>query len=710
MSDEVPTPRSLTEDLKDEIRGSFAALRKSLEGFRPRKSQNRMIGFASTVLAQDGGVGACEAPTGVGKSLGYLTAGVPIALAHKKKLVLATGTVALQEQLLDQDLPLFNKATCYDAKVVLAKGRGRYACPRNIADLAGGQDAGGLFEGDDAMQDSASSWTFKPGPTETGLVERLFRGLESGKWDGDLDRPPEAIPDRMRPLLTTTRGGCSGRRCAYIEQCPFFLARKEIEHASIIVANHSLVLADLSMPAEDGSYGGVVLPPPSDCLYVFDEGHHLAERARDVGSAQYVMPSFGKRAQKLRSYIRASYQALDKEKIGKLSSNEGFSLMTELQEALASMESEIGAQWTPQADSKEEPMWVAPNGVIPAEWQMRASELARLSKKVESWLGSIRRGLLDASDLPKGAQETLPRELGAAIERVTGQRELWELWDRVDSPNAIPIARWITLDPKDSSLILHASSVSAAQFLEERLFNQAGAVLLTSATLGDMEALKRNTGMPKDAETVSLPSPFNLPENGTLRVPAMRTLPADREGHATEVAQWLDQNLDWEAGNLVIFTSRAKMKMVHERLSPEHQLRCKVQGSQAKSTLLKQHASDVEEGFGSTLFGLASFGEGLSLPGKLCTTVVVTQLPFAVPTDPVLSTYSQWLESKGRRPFDEISVPDATRVLIQYLGRLLRHEDDRGEVVILDRRLVDKRYGRTILEALPPFKRAIERT
>jgi ATP-dependent DNA helicase DinG len=189
----------------------------------------------------------------------------------------------------------------------------------------------------------------------------------------------------------------------------------------------------------------------------------------------------------------------------------------------------------------------------------------------------------------------------------------------------------------------------------------------------------------------------------------MATLPDAREAHAQEISDWLAAHLDWSAGNLVLFTSRAKLDRVLQQLPIEHVRKVRAQGSMGKAQLIAAHIADVDAGKGSTLFGLASFGEGLDLPGKWCETVVITQLPFAVPTDPVGATYAEWLESCGRNPFIEVTVPDATRLLIQYCGRLIRSETDTGRIVLLDRRVVLKRYGERMLRALPPFTRAIER-
>ncbi|MDN5924540.1 MAG: ATP-dependent DNA helicase DinG, partial [Xanthomonadales bacterium] len=204
-------------------------------------------------------------------------------------------------------------------------------------------------------------------------------------------------------------------------------------------------------------------------------------------------------------------------------------------------------------------------------------------------------------------------------------------------------------------------------------------------------------------------SPFDLSAQAQLHVPHMHVMPQERDAHADAVSDWLEQCLDWDAGNLVLFTSRRKMQHVLQRLPIAMVRKIRAQDSVNKSQLLAEHRAAIEAGKGSTLFGLASFGEGLDLPGKLCETVVITQLPFAVPTDPVSATYAEWLESLGRNPFLEVSVPEATRVLTQYCGRLIRNETDHGRIVLLDRRVVVKRYGERILNALPPFRRVIER-
>jgi len=337
--------------------------------------------------------------------------------------------------------------------------------------------------------------------------------------------------------------------------------------------------------------------------------------------------------------------------------------------------------------------------------------LSVYTDEIQRWLNAVRRAVVEMTD-GGPTQEALSRELGIALERLEKQARCWRSWAATDSDHAPPLARWVTLTG-DQQLVCHASAVSAGGMLGAVLWGNASGVVMTSATLsagGNFRGFADSVGLPDDAVCLSLPSPFDLASQARLEIPAMRTLPEAREAHAEEISEWLADNLDWDTGNLVLFTSRAKLDRVLQKLPIAHVRKVRAQGSLGKSQLVAEHCADIEAGKGSTLFGLASFGEGLDLPGKLCETVVITQLPFAVPTDPVGATYAEWLESRGRNPFLEVSVPEATRLLTQYCGRLIRNETDQGRIVLLDRRVILKRYGAGMLRALPPFQRVIERT
>jgi ATP-dependent DNA helicase DinG len=703
----------LADTTKDAIRAAYARLKDGLPGFRARASQGRMIAEVAKAFGQAGGVAVIEAPTGTGKSMAYLIAGVEVARFQKKKLLIATATVALQEQLVQRDIPLYLQLNGIEAKVALAKGRGRYLCPRNLALAANSiNDTAQLglagFDADLVL------WTKPPQPRDKQALAKLGATFERREWDGDMDSAPEPVSDLLRPMLTTSAGGCTNRKCAHFMNCPFFSARRAVEDAEIIVANQDLVLADLTMPGEntgngDPAWGGVILPRPDETLYVFDEGHHLPGKAIDRGAAEVYMNVTVRQLSRLGRQVHAAYSLTDKETLGKLSLDKGDEKLQELSDTLEELEKEIRLSWLPDP-SETEPMYRGSLGQLPDAWVAHAQVLSACTNDVQRWLAAVRRAVVEMTD-GGPTQEALSRELGIALERIDKQARCWRAWATSDPDDAPPMARWVTLGG-DQQLVCHASAVSAGGLLRSVLWGNASGVVLTSATLsagGNFRGFADAVGLPGDAVTVSLPSPFDLAAQARLEVPAMRTLPDAREAHAEEISEWLAEHLDWDAGNLVLFTSRVKLDRVLQKLPIAMVRKVRAQGSLGKSQLVAEHCADIEADKGSTLFGLASFGEGLDLPGKLCETVVITQLPFAVPTDPVGATYAEWLESRGRNPFIEVSIPEATRLLTQYCGRLIRAETDQGRIVLLDRRVVTKRYGSGMLKALPPFRRVIER-
>ena len=307
------------------------------------------------------------------------------------------------------------------------------------------------------------------------------------------------------------------------------------------------------------------------------------------------------------------------------------------------------------------------------------------------------------------AREKLQRSLGMALEMVEQQHDLWTGWRREDRDGQPPFARWVTAT-RDGDLVCHCSPVSAAQVLRQLLWKEIDSVVMTSATLtggGDFQSFAIDTGLPDHAEMASLPSPFDLRNQAQLIVPNFPVTPDDREGHPKAIAEYLVRELDWKKGSMVLFTSRWKMEKVAELLPASRRAQVQMQTSTNKSQVVAEHLKRVAAKDGSVLFGLNSFGEGLDLPGEACTTVVITQVPFAVPTDPQTSTLSEWLEGRGLNAFNLIAIPHALRTLTQFAGRLIRTSSDTGRVIILDSRLISRRYGKKILDALPPFERVI---
>lgn len=699
-------PRVLDDAAKTAVRDAYDKVTSRLPGFVPRRSQRSLIATSSRALGASGGFAVAEAPTGTGKSLGYLIAGVPTAKLGKRKLVLSTATVALQSQLISRDLPAFLEATGLEMKVALAKGRQRYLCVRDAMDLAGGQTA----QMDLGLEIPLAGWPHPPQLAEIKSVQALVTAFEQGSWNGDLDEAPVSIPDTVRPLLSTTSGACSNSRCAHAMRCPVLAARKDVRDADIVVANHAMVIAALELDGDadpEAPAENFLIGDPAACTFVFDEGHHLASVAIESGAARLHMGALGRRLNKMGPVFAAPFRLLEKDRIGNRELADAHADLKRLTDAVKAFDLRLQTSWTPDFNERE-PMWRAPLGRIPDEWRVTAQSLASDTASLLEWLDGARRRVLKKEG-PK-SHETVTRAMGQAVEQLREADELFAAWGRPDRDGEPPHARWMTVG-FDKGLVCHASPVSAAKLLRQRLWSKADSVLVTSATLsagGNFRSFAASVGLPPDAECASLPSPFDLEKQAVLQVPAFPVLP-DHERHPQAIADWLARELDWKAGSLVLFTSRRKMEQVHALMPASRQSQIRVQGALGKQALVDAHCAAIDAGEGSVLFGLASMGEGLDLPRDYCSTVVITQLPFAVPTEPVLATKSEWLESQGRNPFLLVSVPEAIRVLTQYAGRLIRTQDDTGRIVLLDRRVVEKRYGRDILDALPPFRREIQR-
>jgi ATP-dependent DNA helicase DinG len=224
--------------------------------------------------------------------------------------------------------------------------------------------------------------------------------------------------------------------------------------------------------------------------------------------------------------------------------------------------------------------------------------------------------------------------------------------------------------------------------------------------LNSFERFILHSGAPREANYKIVASPFNY-GNAVFSVPAMDCDPGDAQAHTQALVEQLPQLLDPAEGSLVLFSSRRQMLEVFQGVDPALRERILMQGDYSKQEILRRHREIIDSGSGSVIFGLASFAEGVDLPGDYCRHVVIAKIPFAVPDSPLEAALAEWVEAQGRNAFMEISVPDAALRLVQASGRLLRTEQDEGRVTLMDRRILTRRYGRAILDSLPPFRREL---
>lgn len=721
----------VVERIKDRVREGYQNMRESIPGFRTRQSQLRMIAEITKTLTGfygDNRIIVAEAPTGTGKSISYLISAIPVVQSLNKRLIVSTGTVALQEQLVDRDLPDLKKLSGLDFTFALAKGRGRYACPANLIELTGDdqqdKDQQVSIEG---IQE-VGAWPFKPEDDELSVVATMQEGIKTKAWSGDIDVWDGTPPSRrLRPLLSSDSAQCIGKNCEHYEACPFFKARAELNEADVVVANHDLVMSDINLG------GGAILPAPKDSIFVFDEGHHVADVALDHGASETQLHSAYETLKRTPELIhRASVSLGETMSQDTKERNARTDQVKDLGQLFDEIHDLIDASFPePPAPKKGKPsranpdVWRFPLGKVTDEIGNAAFSAANgvkpLAVRLNALVEKARKHLNEMTKSGKSQDEIKEFRKIYRDLRYQGQRviRIFTTFSMMQAPNDTdtpPVSKWITrqtIGEKKATFLLSASPTSVADHLKNNLWSSAYGVVLTSATLtalGNFARVNEKLGLDATDGTqqIRLTSPFDHRRNGELCVPAMRTDPTKGQEHTDEVTEYLAKHLNPNIGTLVLFSAKKQMNEVAEALPASLRDKVLVQGQRSKNDIMEAHKKAIASGKGSIIFGVASFAEGVDLPGNLCEEVYIAKLPFSVPDSPVEATYAEWLELMGRNPFMEMSVPDACTKLIQACGRLIRKETDQGRIVLLDRRVVKKYYGKLLLNALPPFRRRIE--
>jgi len=704
----------LSNSLKKLIQSSY---RQFLEhrNLKPRFGQKQMIAHVARTLGSietdhnnerksEHHLCVIEAGTGTGKTMAYLLSAVPFAREQGCKLVLSTATVALQEQLINKDLPELNSFTDWSCNYILAKGRGRYFCVLQAQKFLDSQDDLGqmaLYEDEQGLKIDEQTVAY---------YRSMMSSYTSGEWDGDRDSLATEVEESLWRPLTSDHTRCTNRHCDHFSACPFYKARDALDKADIIVANHDLVLADLALG------GGAILPDPGNTVYIFDEAHHLGDKA--TGHFAYSLRLKGSL-----KWLKASVRQLDQ----LIDETDQHPTIVQYVERMELPRRDIEAaleQWLHLArqlftnGQPDRDRLRFANGLVPDALRVQAAAVAAAAEKwalKAEQIVDVLKEALDGSvaEIDRDLAERWYPVMGVIWSRGQGMYWLSQSYASFDDPKQTPVARWInTLDSLDGTdFECRSCPVSAAETLKEHLWDNCFAAVLTSATmtaLGRFDRAISDLGLPADTLCAQLPSPFDYANAASLVIPAMKVDPSKPAEHTEEVSSYLNAQLEDATAVLVLFSSWKQMNTVLEALSVKIREDVLAQGDLSKNEILRRHRQRIDDKERSIIFGLASFSEGVDLPGDYLTQVIITKLPFGVPDDPVDATMSEWIENSGGNAFMQWTVPAASMRLTQSVGRLLRSETDTGKVILLDRRVVTRRYGRQLLDALPPFRRQIE--
>ncbi len=629
----------------DEIFGPDGFLARAHDDYEHRPLQIRMARAVEAALDERHPL-IVEAATGTGKTLAYL---VP-ALRSDKRVVVSTGTKALQEQLFRKDIPLLERHWPEDFEAALLKGRSNYLCKMRLEEIQSGRR------------------TVRSDPRK-----RLQTLLEWAESTATGDRAEiEGLPDDS-PIwneLSVGPDACLHTDCDHYDECFVTQARESAEEADLLVVNHHLFFADLALRDQ----GVADILPPYDAV-IFDEAHHLEQ----VATSFFTRHLSNYRITDLVGDIE---RRLEDEELE----------APDLEEALGELE-DAGSEFFDYVS------FGLDEGRHPAE---RALEDAR-EERIQGTRETLDEALVDLG-VTLERQSGLGEVSGRFQERCGELREALELVTERDDDDYAYIA-----DVRDRGVFLEAAPIELDQIFRDKLFETHDSLVFTSATLatgGDLSFFKRQLGLEAsdgtsavsfDVEELLLPPAFDYSEQSVLYVPNKLPAPGtdDYEDNLPMLVEYLLEITEGRA--FVLCTSYANLHLLHDALEENLDYPVFQQGDRPKPELL----AAFREQHDSVLFATRSFWEGVDVKGGSLSMVIIDKLPFANPSDPLTSARLDQLEARDLNSFRELSLPSAALALKQGFGRLIRSRDDVGIVAVLDSRIADKWYGRYFLDTLP---------
>ena len=663
-------------------------------GFEHRPEQEEMLDAVTDAIYNQHHL-VVEGGTGVGKSLAYLLPAVLFAVSKGQRVVVSTNTINLQEQLIGKDIPALQNVLEESGvlepgtlKVAQLKGRANYLCLRRWGQLS---RADSLSVDDAKLLAKTSVWLQDTESGDRGEINLL--GRDAVTWNH---------------ISAAEKGFCLDMR----DGSPCFLraARQRAEQAHIIVVNHALLMTDMA-------FGGGLIPEYNNVI--IDEAHHLEEAATNQfgfelpqNELERVWESAGRLTLAVRQALaaeapdavitQAGHDATAVMESESPRLRESWEILFQALEALHA--SQRRGRNRDQGDQNQ--LLVTSMMRSTAVWQ----ELHLAWENMDSRLTQARNAVISLRKfLNSNRLQAAPDQSALSVEADSLIDGLGELAGRLQSflgtngETSEENIHWLNVNPSQNTISLHSAPLDVSGILAEKLFDEKDCVVLTSATLstgGDFEYLKRRVGVAQNTTELLVGSPFDYERAAQALIPEDMPQP-NANGYvaaATDVLSQLGQAL--EGRTMALFTSHSSLRAVAQRLRPllePHGIPVLAQGVDGSAPYIMSAFADEPR---SVLLGTASFWEGVDVPTGLLKALVITRLPFQVPSDPIVQSRSALYDD----PFSEYSVPNAVLRFRQGIGRLIRNKDDRGNIVVLDSRIISHGYGRTFQGSMPPCR------